>query len=325
MIIGISGRRLSGKTFASNFLVAKGYKKFTFATFLKESVSKILDVPLEVFYAENTKDTPFDTPYLWDRQSHEQLCDMAGDEIEFQGPRKLFSLRNAMEFVGTDILRRHDVDFHIKKTVASLLAHNGNAVIDDMRFPNELLCLKKIGAKSVYLMRPSNMDFSNNIVESSLKYDISSFDHILINSREKEFLAESIDTIVAGHAPKCLGAEIVPKNMAFSDHTSVPAAFWAGYIYGTESLHDGVLALNGDWQVLDDFGSFISDQEQPLFFSAGGIFANPFLVENLKYWKRDDSGLPYQLDKIINARLRRELCRMYRTGFVVGQQASKLF
>lgn len=184
-IIGISGRKGSGKSAVSAQLSESGYQRISFADFLKETCSALSGLTLESMYDVTSKEEPFEVPFIWDEKVCSRLSEIAEIKIPFEGERLLWSRREMFQFIGTDVLRNLDPDIHIKKTKERLLTVE-KCYVDDVRFPNEKYLIEEMGGITVYIVRPNNYPYSNHPSETSLHW--TDFDHVIVNDRSEETL-----------------------------------------------------------------------------------------------------------------------------------------
>ncbi len=191
MIIGLSGRIKSGKTELANELVKElGFEIFSFADYLRKLLIDIYKVDSKYFYSQDLKKTQLSKPLKWNKKIADQMSEYTQTKLICEEPKEILCVRDAMQFIGTDILRKADIDFHVKKTLNSLDLSK-NLVCDDVRFPNELRGLEKIGANCCFILRPNNFDILNHKSETSLKWN--DFDIHIINDKpldklKKDFL-----------------------------------------------------------------------------------------------------------------------------------------
>lgn len=178
MIIGISGKINSGKSTFANLLVAKGFQKFSFADWMKQYCAAIYGVPIDWMYDQTMKE---DTSRMWnigslvnDLRELEQMG-YSADECRrlianldvILGRHYFVSLREMLQFVGTEYLRKLDPNFHVKRTVEHLYTDK-NYVCDDLRFPNEADALRGKGASLIRVDRPTHSDTGTHPSEIAL-------------------------------------------------------------------------------------------------------------------------------------------------------------
>jgi dephospho-CoA kinase len=82
MIIGICGRKHSGKSSLSNILIDKGYVKISFAGYLKELCSSLYDFPIEWTYDQIEKEKEREHNFrVWDSDSNNKLSLLINEKI----------------------------------------------------------------------------------------------------------------------------------------------------------------------------------------------------------------------------------------------------
>ena len=154
-IIGITGRKFSGKDTLGNYFVENyGFEKIAYADALKEAVRAIFDFNDEQLYG-NKKEELDD---FWE-----------------------ITPRQTLQFVGTDLFRNHihelapnikkDIWIRVvKRKIANKLKKNPNAkfIITDVRFPDELEAIKDLGGITIKIQRNN---ISNDIHASEILID----------------------------------------------------------------------------------------------------------------------------------------------------------
>lgn len=184
-IIGIGGRKGSGKTTIAKELSSLGYQRVSFADFLKECCARLSGLSLESMYDVVQKEEVLDPPFVWTEDSCRALSEIAEIDLVFDGERAFRKRREIFQFIGTDVLRKHDPDIHLRKTKDRILSLE-KCFIDDIRFENEKALIEQLGGVCVFLVRPANFDYSNHLSEISL--DRRDFTHVLVNDRTERTL-----------------------------------------------------------------------------------------------------------------------------------------
>lgn len=165
MVIGITGKKRSGKDTLANYLVEKGFIKIELARPLKDwlkKVNPILNPPkkfstlLKYIYISIVKKR---IPRYLDVVEYLDQ-DLVKDE--FSDVRKL------LQITGTDLVREYDEDFWVDIVLNTI--KNGpigsNYVISDVRFDNEVIKLSSVNCdnggvfKVIKVIRP-NLDVSD--------------------------------------------------------------------------------------------------------------------------------------------------------------------
>jgi len=97
---------------------------------------------------------------------------------------KKLSARDVMQIVGTDIFRKLDTNVWVRSTINKIIRDKPDlAVITDCRFPNEVDSIKQSGGKVIRLTRnPFQSDHISETVLDKDSYDWSNFDYVVDNS-----------------------------------------------------------------------------------------------------------------------------------------------
>lgn len=118
---------------------------------------------------------------------------------------KQLTAREVMQIVGTDIFRKLDPNIWVRSTINKIFREKPDlAVIADCRFPNEVEAIKQIDGKVMRLTRaPFASDHESETILNKENYDWTNFDYIVDNSDRS--LLEQFNEI------KKLLEEIVPQ------------------------------------------------------------------------------------------------------------------
>jgi hypothetical protein len=170
-LIGISGRKQSGKSTSGEYLLdlfsillpKNKVKLYAFADRLKQ------DICINILGLE------YDQCYGTDEQKNTIT------NINWQG--KKMTAREVMEVVGTDIFRNLKIDVWTSSTMNLINKEKPDiAIITDVRFADEVDSIKKNDGIVLRLTR--NIFNSNNFIENALdanNYNWSNFDYIIDN------------------------------------------------------------------------------------------------------------------------------------------------
>lgn len=185
MIISISGRKNSGKTVLANEIVKRGFKKISFADKLKKITAELLNCSVEELCDPVLKEEKLERPIKWleIKPKLESLLEIKiNKDIE---NKTLDNRRNALQFLGTEVLRSIDPEFHVK-SLKEQIKPDENYVLDDTRFLNELTILNSLNSVCIFVIRPNYLKYSNHTSETELnrKY----FSNVVVNSRSQEEL-----------------------------------------------------------------------------------------------------------------------------------------
>jgi hypothetical protein len=188
MLVAIAGRKHSGKTTLCNILLKKGFQRASFAAGLKEYLGKLYNWSPSDLDTQLGKEEILKVPVLWNRENCEKLSRLIDSDLIFDKEMVFETRRDALQYIGTEVLRNHDPDFHLNEFKKRF--SNGNYVCDDVRFQNELLLLESMGALCCYIIRPYYWCYSNHSSEIDLSY--KSFKYIFMNNKSlKTFIRKS--------------------------------------------------------------------------------------------------------------------------------------
>lgn len=169
MIIGLSGRINSGKSYLANICIENGYEKIYFALPLKRLVAGLIGVNVE----EINKLKYVEKDYNFMKMDYIFLARETGipyKTIEDEMSKvKFTTVRQLLQFIGTDIIRKYNTNWHVNR-IREMLKPDVNYVIDDVRFPNEMNLIKELGGDCWYIVRPDLSKISNHESETSLKW-----------------------------------------------------------------------------------------------------------------------------------------------------------
>ena len=104
------------------------------------------------------------------------------------GGRVFTNVREVLQIIGTDLIRKYSPDWHIDKTIEHIKSYGDDkiVVVEDVRFPNEKRRIEEIGGDVYFIIRPNYWDVSNHPSEKALKYTDFNDNRIIINEYSKE-------------------------------------------------------------------------------------------------------------------------------------------
>ena len=181
-LVSFSGKKKAGKSFAAKILEQQGFTRLSLAGPLKKVCAGLAGMSLERL--ELVKDERFVVPLKTSKVhvSRELGIDVTGfDFPEFT------SIRHMLQYIGTDVIRKVDAGWHVRRFEESLKNFT-SIVVDDVRFRNELECIKKWGGTSVYI-DTLELDVESHISESSIFKEDTDF--VIVNDRSLEFIEEA--------------------------------------------------------------------------------------------------------------------------------------
>lgn len=174
-IIALTGKKGSGKDTAAKALIEEGYQVVKFADGLKTMVRSLL------YYAG------------FDNDAVEGLVE--GDFKEQKIPELCNqSARHIMQTLGTEWGREligQDLWTSLTEQRISRIPYS---VVTDMRFPNELSCIKNLGGVTIRITRPA-LDFEDTHPSEAYIDDLA-VDHEIINDSSVQDLKNRMKTLL---------------------------------------------------------------------------------------------------------------------------------
>jgi hypothetical protein len=185
-LIGLVGRKGSGKDTAAEGLLAQGWVRLAFATPLREVVKTLFLL----------SDADCD-----DRAHKEQ-----------PGPMGV-SYRRGMQAVGTELIRDQlatvlpevgEEGFwiqHMRRQIGMARERKERVVITDVRFPDEAEAILALGGKLILVMRPGLRTTDSHSSETGVDEIAATWAFpVLTNARSKQSLRDDLCTLV-GEVP----------------------------------------------------------------------------------------------------------------------------
>ena len=194
-IIGFAGRKRSGKTCIAKMLQQEENAIIiTIADYLKFLCCELMNMSYEELNLKKDNGYTFDVIpdnrwfELIENKTHIGIENIK-KEIE---NKHITNIRQLLQVIGTDVIRKYDEDWHVKQLVNTLENYSDDKllVVDDVRFPNEKDAILKCGGEVFFIIRPNVTSVSNHISEKSLLWQDFDKKHIIINNKAEEFLKE---------------------------------------------------------------------------------------------------------------------------------------
>jgi hypothetical protein len=219
MIIGVSGRKQSGKSTVGNLIYSFFMSQLDVAEkiFLSESGEIIISdlygdkVYGGIFDPHNTLSNDFMIIKCFDTLNKsikiynfadtlkKDICinilgldykqcygsdEDKNQTTHIRWENKNLSAREVMQFIGTDIFRSMYTNVWVDATLKKIVRESVPvAVVTDCRFPNEVEAIKSNGGKVIRLTRdPFHSDHISESILDKDNYDWSNFDYVIDNS-----------------------------------------------------------------------------------------------------------------------------------------------
>jgi hypothetical protein len=107
--------------------------------------------------------------------------------------RKPFGVRELLQEWGTELRRAEDKDYWVKRWLETASQSDKPVVAPDMRFPNEVSAVQKLGGWLWRVHRPHTPTGDH---ESEVALDFYPFDTMLTNSGTIEDLHSQVDMLI---------------------------------------------------------------------------------------------------------------------------------
>lgn len=166
MIIALSGRMHSGKSELASICEANGFEILKFADSLKDLICSLIGI--DRYFLENNKETiySYTLPY---KMLANALDIPETNIIDIREDNTFCSIRDIMQFIGTDLIRKLKPSWHIDQ-LKRKIKKGRDYCIDDLRFKNEKEFIDSIFGECWYIIRPGNFNISNHVSEVALNW-----------------------------------------------------------------------------------------------------------------------------------------------------------
>jgi len=325
-IIAIAGRKGSGKTeiakhlLENNFIDSEKWIKISFADYLKKLCSDLYCLDISYFTDPVLKETTFSSPLLWNYEKCQELSWLIDEDqdfvdLVFSGDKIFVSPRQIIQYIGTDILKKYDHLFSVKKTISSLDPFF-NYICDDLRFPEEKAALENIKShqcSSFFVIRPQKWTISNHKSETSLKWSDFNSKNVIINNVDIGVVMKRFQYQMES------GKALFQENSSFNQDCDLRIIdrflFNSNAQYfGAKTDHSLSLQIvSQDWGWICDFRDYVNENRKDsmsipaylLNYVDSEIYSEtsmtlmidsnaqvlevacPYVLENIKFWYRE--------------------------------------
>lgn len=299
-IISFSGRKGSGKTELANVCSKYNYQVIYFADNLKDVVCKCLDISRETLEILKDKEIPFDLSNKTDYISKELQIDKKHINLKSYN-----SIREILQILGTDIIRKYNPDWHVNKTMLYLKENKDkNFCIGDCRFLNEKKMIENLGGESWFIIRPNQLNISNHISETELNWSFFN-DKIIMNTMNKQDLIQKWNDYLykrsTGLEVECFVSSRL-RNYSFL-YLNEKSIYLLGFFTGSNVfVKDNILIIENDKVLrLKHVKDELKNNYNINNVNSISIY-NPFIIENLKLWNvfKDKYEIPSVIKDNLN-------------------------
>lgn len=195
-IIGFAGRMRSGKTILANAIsqdyngsvvtIASSLKNLVLEAFPRicssmEELNRLKNSCIPINYVITDLDVK-----LLSKLTNINIEDV---KHECQIKECWLDVRDMLQFIGTNIIRKYNPNWHVERLIENINRCNSDVVlVDDVRFPNEREAIERVGGDVFFIIRTQSRIFTNHSAETSLKWQDFNPKNVIINNRDENTL-----------------------------------------------------------------------------------------------------------------------------------------
>lgn len=206
-----------------------------------------------------------------------------------------YDVRDMLQFIGTNIIRKYNPDWHVQKLRENIINSPKQVVcVDDIRFPNERKVVEELGGTCFFVMRPQCEIMSNHSSETSIKWQDFDNRHIILNETDETFFINTfLDELKENFRYSYESPIFLSSNVYYTDYKTDFG------VAKTETLKR-ILEQNKDCELFTKYGiityipesyndkiDFVSDVYgflKPINFCRNRyVVYNPLIFENIKF------------------------------------------
>jgi hypothetical protein len=186
-IIAFAGRKRTGKTTLAKTLQKEvGAKIITIADYLKHLCCELMNMSYDELIEKKDNGYTFDVvaDERWLEIIHENTGIDTDDIRKEIQDTHFTSIRQLLQVIGTDVIRKYNKDWHVNKMVDEINSMPKDCVIaiDDVRFPNEVDAILRLSGEVFFIVRPNVSEISNHASETALTWQCFDEEHVILNS-----------------------------------------------------------------------------------------------------------------------------------------------
>lgn len=214
MHLVLAGNAGCGKDTCADMLLKFNYEKIALADSLREICSTAFNIKMNYFLDRDKKDKVFIEPLELTIDNIINLLHTFENYSGIELPSKFYikslnehrlvlltTPRKVLQYVGTDIFRKHFDDEIWIKLLLNKMSFLKNSIITDCRFKNERDRLRKNGGIIVLIKRPSLHTIDSHISEQDLGLD-KEYDYVIYNTKDFQFLYSQLLDIIENEMDK---------------------------------------------------------------------------------------------------------------------------
>jgi len=282
-IISFCGRCRAGKSELAKVCEKYGYKKLYFALPLKQLCADILKISVDELNRIKNDNSAIDFTV------DENICKILSDKTDIPiditlglcNGRTLHTVREMLQFIGTDYIRSYNSDWHVNK-IYEMLDFNTDYVFDDVRFQNEKKMIESIGGDCWFVTRTTLDNISNHESETSISWHDCG-NKVIVNDSSLQELLFKWETFVRNYSKSCKIREIEFNRIleSSSDNTFKPLSMQDVLL-----LHPSLFTYIPMDISKDKIESIRMNQDKSVFIKYKDdtleLVENPLVIEDLK-------------------------------------------
>lgn len=181
IVLGLGGRKGSGKSELAKVCEKNGFVILSFASELKKLVGEMTDKTIE----EVQRDKEVTSSYKFSDEKLKYLSKITEIDINIINSilkdKEFTTIRQLLQVIGTDLIRKWNSDWHVNQ-FRKKMKTNVNYCFDDVRFPNEKRFIEEeLNGICWFIFRPAYTNISNH--ESEISLDWTDFGtNIIVNN-----------------------------------------------------------------------------------------------------------------------------------------------
>jgi len=193
MIIGLAGKRLSGKDTVANYLVEKhGFEHLFFSKVMKEAVAALFDITVEEV-DEFKSDRGGSLDYVTVRLDVGGTFTKEFGWVEFL---QRFGTDMGRKVLGEDIWVNYVFVDPVEYYHATQVYEDRKCIIKDVRFENEAQRILDLGGKIIQIIRPNIIDEKNDNHKSEFGLSEEMIEYVIVNDSTIESLYKDVDAVL---------------------------------------------------------------------------------------------------------------------------------
>lgn len=170
-IIALTGLKQSGKSTAANYLVEK-------YGFIKHNFKDALINEIKTYFPDFIK----------------KECELYNCDVDYLFEKKPGHIRQLMQNFGTELRRKEDIEYWVRKWV-DIVGGTGDFVVDDCRFLNEARTVRFCRGIVIKIIRTGQVSTDQHQSETEMNEIIPDYT-IEVATGEQHKLYEQLDKII---------------------------------------------------------------------------------------------------------------------------------